>query len=239
MDSAQKCDPAVYNALPDLDVATSRLGDLDVGFQKFMESASAVVTRAGLGNGELGALLLHRHWLLEQGKLMLERPRVLESGKVALVTASVDEATALDASPSRWAASPGGRLIPLEFSTDPYVRHLNVLLERRPEVIRSLTSLLEENELLSAVGLMVIPRKSFANQRFDEFVEENFDGVSVVTGHMLSPLERGARIKTGWPLPFGRGGTIFKCCYCMHGGGLSCKHPLPPDPPICRPTGCV
>src|SRR5439155_4989322 len=96
----------IYNELPDLTVTTERLTMLKGPFDRFVLEASAILTRARLGDGELGAFLLHRHWTLGPGQLMVERPRFLESGKPALVTCSVDAAVVRDGvAPCRWIAS--------------------------------------------------------------------------------------------------------------------------------------
>jgi hypothetical protein len=86
---------------------------------------------------------------------------------------------------------------------------------------------------------MVVPRKSLTTQPFPDFVETNFDEMSIVTGERLSVEAKRDVIMTGWPLGSMRAGSVFACCFCSHpGGGLGCRHPKP-DPPVCRPHGCV
>jgi hypothetical protein len=234
-------DVAIYNALPKLDAATAALAKLKTQFDKFVKEACGLLADTALKNGELGAFLLHRHWNLQAGRLMVERPRVLQSGRVALVTAATDSPSAIASGvmPSRWAA-PDARqaMVPLEFSSDPFVLEVNGVLAKLPRLPTSLVKILHQHKLQNTIGFMVIPRKSLDLRDFEDLVETNDEDISIVVGERLSPLDKLNRIKTGWPLSWTRTGSVWRCCYCSHGPGHTCKHKLP-DPPICRPHGCV
>jgi len=234
-------DHNVYNALPTLEDANSNLSKRKNSFERFVREASDLLRATSLGNGELGAFLLHRHWTVEKGSMMVERPRVLESGRVALITASVEADSALESGvmPSRWCAPTVNRpVVPLEFSSDPFVLEVCKVLADQQPLLSDLAQMLQKHKLQKAIGYMVIPRQSLSSENFDDFVETNKDRISIVTGERLSPLERVSRIRTGWPLSWSRIGSVWKCCYCSHGPGHTCKHRLP-DPPICQPHGCV
>jgi hypothetical protein len=239
---APEFDVNTYNRLPQLETATAKLQRAQGPFDEFIREASKRVTRSKVTDGQLGAFLLHRHWKLAKGEMMVERPRVLESGKIALVTSSTDGARARRSGvqPSRWAAPSVGRpMVALEFSADPFVIEINQKVVSDPQLLRDLAQIVGAYKLQGTVGFMVIPRKSLRTERYPDFVETNVDGMSIVTGERLSAEAKQDIIMTGWPLASSRRGTVFACCYCSHpGGGQGCRHPKP-DPPICRPHGCV
>ena len=233
-------DVAVHNQLPTLEQANDRLMKFKERFDTFILKGSQIVADAKIGNGELAAFLLHRHWSLEDGRVMMERPRVLQSGKIALITSSCEESAALAAGavPSRWTAvTSKEKMQALEFSADPFVREIDTILLGKRKVVDALTELLYEHDLQASIGYMVAVRKSLVSQEFSDLVEENEDRMSIVTGQNLSPLERQSHIRTGWALSWTRTGPVW-ATYCMHGPMQSCKHKTP-DPPVCRPHGCV
>jgi hypothetical protein len=232
----------VYNKLPELEDATKKLARVKADFDEFVREASRLLADADFGDGQIGAFLLHRHWKLDAGTMMVERPRILESGKIALVTSAVAATSTrgMGLRPCRWAApSVEQAVVGLEFSPDPFVIEINEALTKRRGLLKSLAKLVGARNLQGTIGYMVIPRKSLTSQRFPDFVETNQGGLSVVTGERLSAKEKLTSIMTGWPLSTSRRGSVFACCYCSHpGGGTSCRHPKP-DPPICKPHGCV
>lgn len=240
--TALKFSVNAYNQLPQLDEATANLERVRAAFDEFVREASMIVTKSNLGKGQIGAFLLHRHWKVTPGSLMVERPRLLESGKIALVTAPTNEARArlTGVEPSRWAAPSAARpMEPLEFSADAFVIEIGRKIATTRGLIPSLARLVSGYNLQRIIGFMVVPRKGLSTQRYPDFVETNFDNMSIVTGERLSARAKREVITTGWPLASTRMGTVFACCYCSHpGGGTGCRHPKP-DPPVCKPHGCV
>ena len=231
----------VYNQLLDLDKANERLGKFQKEFDAFIGEISRSLAKTVLGTGELGAFLLHRHWKLEANCVMVERPRVLQSGKVALITKSlnVKEARMLKAAPCRWMVSGKGKQpVPLEYSVDPFVQEVHEVLIEAPKILKTISSDIVRHGLQDLIGFMIIPRRSLSFRNTGELVETNRDNISIVTVEHLSPKEKLSSIMTGWPFSSTRNGSVWACCYCSHGGGHSCRHPKP-DPPICRPHGCV
>lgn len=235
-------DVKVYNELPQLESATGTLNAAKAAFDVFIREASTLLGSSNVADGQVGAFLLHRHWALKPGTIMVERPRVLESGKVALVTAATDEAKArrTQIQPSRWSAPSRRRpFVPLEFSSDPFVAEVGMRLFGQRALLAALAGVLQKHGLERTIGFMIIPRKSLRTERYPDFVETNRDGMSIVTGEKLSATAKREVIMTGWPLATTRVGSVFACCYCSHpGGGLGCRHPKP-DPPVCKPHGCV
>lgn len=241
-DTLPRCTTEVYNSLPDLNSATTKFQSKTKDFGSFVASAVQLLKESAFPDGALGAFLLHRHWQLEVGMMMVERPRMLMSGRIGLVTHQQEMAAALASgvSPSRWASDEKGEdLVSLEFSSDPFVGEIAALLCDNRELRKRLVALIHGHGLHTTIGYMAIPRKSIADAaELIDFVETNEDGISIVRAERLSPIARAKSIMTGWPLSSSRRGSVFACCYCSHGPLHSCKHPKP-DPPICRPHGCV
>jgi hypothetical protein len=230
-----------YNGLPSLEKANGQLQTIKGRFRVFLRNAISVVENSRLARGQLGAFLLHRHWNLQPGHVMVERPRLLSSGKVAMITAAIDAKRADESkkAPCRWMVSPGARtFMALEESTDPSVIQIAGRLQRDSALMRALCDVVLDHGLQEMIGYMVIPRKSLVSQPVGDYLETNLDGLSIVTREILSSDEKAASIKTGWPLARERTGSVWACCYCSHGGGHSCTHPMP-DPPVCQPHGCV
>lgn len=230
-----------YNKLPNLDAATTTLTSNKQAFDAFVRDATTALATAELANGQLAALLLHRHWKIGRGRMMVERPRVLQSGKIALITSAEDALSACrsGAMPSRWAApSEKQPIVPLEFSVDPFVHEIYQVLCANRALLKKLATLLRKYNLHKTIGYMIVPRKSLSTQVYADFVETNADGLSIVTGEYLSRSQKRSSIQTGWPLSRSRRSSVFACCYCSHGPTPSCRHPLP-DPPVCQPHGCV
>lgn len=240
-------DKACYNALPQLDKANAAFQSRKEHFDEFVKDASHFLSGTLFNDGQIGAFLLHRHWRLPANAIMVERPRVLVNGEKALVTAATASRIALASGvkPGRWAASSKGAVTALEYSSDPFVTEMHSLLDKNRGVARELSVIVHKHRLELILGYMIIPRMSVEVPPGYDLVETNRDKISIVKPERLTPSESAIAIKTGWALGDSRLGTlgnVWKCCYCIHHPGGSCKHPLPnpdPPPPICKPTGCV
>lgn len=254
-------DASVYNKLPNLDRANAALDKAGASFGKFARDAIAALRNEKLTRGEIGAFLLHRHWRLKRGWAMVERPRLLTSGKVALITAPepIGNAQRAGVVPSRWAYFDGARpSVSLEFSGDPHVIEISEIIANNGRIHTMLAELVARHRLQKIIGFMIVPRKVLQPIAGVTFVETNAAGISIVTGERVSRSEKSRFITTGWPLSGAlMAGTVGRrrrrrgqrsrdtrrnagrtsITYCSH-NSHSCHHTLP-DPPVCRPTGCV
>jgi len=230
-----------YNRLPMLDDATRRLIRVRRDFDRFTRDATALLADTEFCNGEIGALLLHRHWPVRAGQIMVERPTTLKDGTTALRTASMSATRAMKvaATPSRWAApEPDSWIVPLEFSTDPSVARVNERLSSSQTILQSLGDLLRRYGLEKIVGFMIVPRQTLRQASNCDYVETNEQNVSIITAEHLSASDRQSHVRTGWslaPKTKVRKGRRRPQGYCIHTPDYNCHH----TPPVCKPHGCV
>ncbi len=65
--TSRKFSVDAYNQLPQLEEATANLNRIKKTFDEFVRAASRIVTQSNLGDGQIGAFLLHRHCDLALG----------------------------------------------------------------------------------------------------------------------------------------------------------------------------
>ncbi|HEU5323771.1 MAG TPA: hypothetical protein VFX28_23415 [Methylomirabilota bacterium] len=222
-----------YNTLPDVDDAYARLRDRR-DHMTVIRAALRIIKDHG-ANDFLGVSLLHRHFRCEAGAVFIERtytPRAA-GHRTLLVTAPTPATRApRGITPYRLHVDPGGKLQPLEYTTDRVVTGGYARLVEGAELRRDLGRHLARSRLASSLGVGIFPRSGALAGAPHVFIEEtDFEKRASVT-HVRRRLPRGVGrlIPTVWTV----GETGSGCClpqgvcvaYCTNheGTGGYCGH---------------
>src|SRR5688572_5466775 len=122
-----KFNPAKYNALPEVDVASSTLQKCS-SFHELLEKIFSLTKEHSL---ELGVQLVHHHMQVDEGKVMVERFQ-LHQNVPAFITSA--ESPTDQTHPVSWLLEDNSELSVFEYSTDIMVKHTLEKLIKDPSV---------------------------------------------------------------------------------------------------------
>jgi hypothetical protein len=222
----------VYNTLIDVDDAYAKLRRHRRQLATIRKTLRII--RSQRANDYLGVTLLHRHFRAEPGAVFVERrftPRA-RGHKTVLVTCPIPASrTPVRLAPHRFTFTGGGKLQPLEFTTDPAAIRAHARLADDEQLQAKVAEVIAESGLGSMLGVGIYARERSIAKATSVFLEETRFAQRQSVVHVLPRLPPAPRrpIPTLWVS--GLDGDLFceTIClaYCSHEPSLGigyCGH---------------
>jgi len=159
-----KFNPAKYNTLPEVDVASSILQQYP-NFTELLEKIFSLTKEHSL---ELGVRLVHRHMQVDEEKVMIERFQFHQNVPAFITSAHFPTDQAY---PASWLLEDNNKLSVFEYSTDILVKRTLEKLIKDSNVFVKICELIKEYHLENLLAPCITTRDSLNLFEKDGFTE--------------------------------------------------------------------